>query len=124
MQEITIQRSTINPEALDAELRTALGTTTSGFSTRRGAVIVHLMDDATPEQISQAQSIVEAHDPAQLTSDQQARAADQTRLAQLRSADGDVLDPADFSSETALLQQLAHKVALLEAELRDRCGSA
>jgi hypothetical protein len=119
MQDITMQRSAINPEALDADLRAALGNTTSGFSTRRGMVIVHLMDDATAEQVSQARSIVEVHDPAQLTPAQQTHATNQARLEQLRSADGNALDPADFSGETALMQQLAQKVALLEAELRD-----
>ena len=122
MQTITIARNDINDEALDAEVRAAFGTLTSGISTGPYGVMVHLDDRATPAQIAQAQTLVENHDPAVLTSEQEAEQQRQQRLASLRTSRGEALDPANYSGEAAPIQTLADKLAWLEQEVLDLRG--
>jgi hypothetical protein len=72
MQNIRMERSGINVEALDAEVRVEFGERAFGISTGPYGVIVHLSDDATPQQINRARQIVQNHDPSVLTAEQQA----------------------------------------------------
>lgn len=78
MKDITVQKAAINPTALDAALRGALGAACSGLSFSRGTVTVHLAAEASRQQEAQAEAIVQAHDPDALTADQE---ADKTRDA-------------------------------------------
>ena len=117
MREIMIERSTVNIEALDATLRTALGQAISGVSSRAGQVIVHLSATVSQAQIDQARSIVIAHDPAQLTAEQQAEIDRRQALETARAANTTPLNTADYNSETAAIQQLAQKIAWLEQEI-------
>ena len=122
MQNITIARNDVNDAALTEEVRAALGERVSGISTGPYGVIVHLDDRATPAQIAQVQTIVEAHNPAVRTPDQQADQQRQQRLASLRGGRGEALDPADYNGEAALIQSLADKIAWLEQEVLDLRG--
>jgi hypothetical protein len=125
MQSISIDRTAVNVEALDADLRAALGVLTSGISVGRGQVIVHLLDTATPAQINQARAVVQAHDPARLTPEQQTRAARRARLEQSRQDYGAAeLDLTAFTGQSALVRLLAQKIAWLEQEINTlRLGS-
>jgi hypothetical protein len=117
MNDIVVQKASINPEALDADLRTALGAAVSGISYNGGKVVVHMDDSATPTQVQQAQQIVGSHDANRLTAAQQAAVTRQEALAQLReTADAITLKPADFSGAQ---QGLAQKVMWLEQEVRE-----
>ncbi len=97
----------VNPEALDASLRAALGATVKGISLRRGQVIVHLAADASPQQVASARSLVQRHDPQQLSQKQQAqkqreqqiKAAHTDALAARKAATGN----ADINEQVALL---------------------
>ena len=97
----------VNPEALDASLRAALGATVKGISLRRGQVIVHLAAEASPQQVASARSLVQRHDPQQLSQEQQEqkqreqqiKAAHEDALAARQSATGG----ADISEQVALL---------------------
>ena len=97
----------VNPEALDASLRAALGATVKGISLRRGQVIVHLAADASPQQVASARSLVLRHDPQQLSEkqqeqkqrEQQIKAAHTDALAARQAATGN----ADINEQVALL---------------------
>jgi hypothetical protein len=119
MQEITINRTSINVQALDDALRTALGATTIGVSTRPGQVTVHLLDTATPQQLDQVRAILQAHDPAQLTAVQQRRLDRAALIDQLRGQNPIPLNPADFNAETDAIRRLARKIAWLEQEIKE-----
>ncbi len=108
MREIVIaDLQGVNPEALDASLRQALGATARGISLRRGQVIVHLAADASPQQVASARSLVLRHDPQQLSQkqqeqkqrEQQIKAAHEDALAARQAATGG----ADISEQVALL---------------------
>lgn len=119
MKTITIQRSSVNIEALDAALQAVFGNRMSGISTGKYGVQVHLADDATPQEISQAKSIVTNHDPSVLTPEQQAEAQRQAVLEQARTANATPLNVGDYSGQTALIQALAQKISWLEQEITD-----
>jgi hypothetical protein len=117
MNDIVVQKASINPEALDADLRTAFGAAVSGISYSGGKVVVHMDDTATPTQVQQAQQIVGSHDASRLTAAQQAAVNRQQALAQLReTADAVTLRTTDFSGAQ---QGLAQKVMWLEQEVRE-----
>ena len=108
MREIVItDMSGVNLEALDASLRQALGATVKGISLRRGQVIVHLATDASPQQVASARSLVQRHDPQQLSQEQQEqkqreqqiKAAHEDALAARQAATGG----ADINEQVALL---------------------
>lgn len=122
MQNITIERSEVNIDALSTALRIALGTATSGFSTMTGRVIVHLVDNATPQQIALAERIVRDHDASKLTVQQQKQSARQDRLTQMRPTNANELNLDDFTAQSAAIRALAQKVAWLEAELLELLG--
>lgn len=69
--ELTFNK-TVNPANLTAALIAALSGIFEGCSTGPGDLLrVHLIDGATTEQQAQAAAIVDAHDPAELTEQQQ-----------------------------------------------------
>lgn len=116
---ITTNKS-LNMEALDAALRTALGTKVSGFSVGGGQVIVHMDDSATPAQIQQAQQIVADHNASGLTPTQQAEQERQQALEQMRQTAGNLeLQTSDYNGQPQAIQNLAQKVMWLEQELRE-----
>ena len=107
MREIIIRdMSGVNLEALDASLRQALGATVAGISLRRGQVIVHLAADASPQQVASARSLVQRHDPQQLSQKQQEQ---EQREQQIKAAHTDALaarkaaKSGDVSEQIALL---------------------
>lgn len=123
MNDVMVIKNPINAEALDAALRAALGNATTGVSTGNGQAVVHLTDSTTPAQEEQARQIVLAHDPALLTPRQQAEATRQQQLAQARATYGtSELDLAAYSGQSALIQQLAGKIAWLEREIANLRG--
>ena len=108
MREIVItDMSGVNLEALDASLRAALGATVAGISLRRAQIIVHLAADASPAQVASARSLVQRHDPLQLSQkqkaqkqrEQQIKAAHENALAARQATAGD----ADLNEQVALL---------------------
>jgi hypothetical protein len=120
MKDITIERGVVNIDALDSDLRAALGDSTSGFSVGGGRVIVHLLDSATRQQEDQARQIVLTHDPTRLTPQQQQQAERQARLDQARKDYGAAeIDLTVYASQGPIIQQLAQKIAWLEREISD-----
>jgi hypothetical protein len=117
MQTITIARNSVNVEALDANLRAALGAKAAGISTGPYGVAVHLSDEANQSDIDQVQTIVAAHDPVVLSAEQQARIDRQAALDSARAANATPVNLADYSGEAANMQQLAGKIAWLEQEI-------
>ena len=124
MTNITIERQGINDEALDAELRAALGNLVTGISSGPYGVIVHLDDQVTSAETNQARRMVENHDPEVLTPRQQAAQQRQQKLVQMRGARTEDLDPADYSGETPSIQALAERIAWLEQEILDLRGGS
>ena len=107
MREIVItDMSGVNLEALDASLRQALGATVAGISLRRAQVIVHLAADASPQQVASARSLVQRHDPQQLSEKQQEQ---KQREQQIKAAHADALAArkaatgGDINEQVALL---------------------
>jgi hypothetical protein len=118
MIEVTVQRTSVNIEALDAQLRAALGHLTSGVSVSAGQVIVHLAETATPAHIETARAVAVAHDPAVLTPAQQTALQDRHKLEQARRDFGaSELDLSTYQGKDPLLTLLAQKIAWLEREL-------
>ena len=123
MKEITVSGlSSINIEKLQEDLQAALGSTYIGLSTRFSEVIVFMADETPEADVLLAQSIVENHDPSQLTAEQAAELAEQQALADVRSTNPDNLDLSQFVAESAAINALAEKVAWLELEIRDLRG--
>jgi hypothetical protein len=118
MITITIQRGAVNIEALDAEVRAALGALTSGIGITLNGVQVYLVDTATPAQIAQARALLQAHDPARQTPAQQAAAARKAKLDGLRQDVGNNdLDLTPYNGQAAVIRVLAQKIAWLEQEI-------
>ncbi|CAG0991298.1 hypothetical protein ANRL4_02490 [Anaerolineae bacterium] len=117
MINVFIEGKAVNPEALDAELRTALGSSLLGLSIGNGAVTVHLDDSTLPPQQNQARTIVLAHDASILTSSQLAETARRQRLTQARQDNTAELDLLGYSDQPDLVRELARKVAWLELEV-------
>ena len=118
MKEITIERSAVNIEALDADLRAALGSATSGFSIGGGKVVVYLLDTANKQEEEQARLLVLTHDPARLTPQQQARLLREAKLDQARREWGSAeLDLTVYTGQGPVIQQLAQKIIFLEREI-------
>jgi hypothetical protein len=109
----------VNIAALDAALRSALGAEMYGLVADGQRVTLCLADSVKPAQVTQARRLVETHDPAQLTPEQQADLDRAARLQQSRDEAGaGELRLADFDGQDALLNQLARKVLWLEREVR------
>ncbi len=120
MKTVTIDvPAEINVAALDAALRDALGADFFGLVAGGQRVTLCLADSVKPAQLNQARRLVETHDPAQLTPEQQAAADRAAKLQQSRGEAGTgELRLADFEGKEALLAQLARKVLWLEREIR------
>jgi hypothetical protein len=86
-------------------------------------VIIHLQDNATPQQESQAMQIAQSHDPSKLTPEQQAAITRKSKLDQARRDYGATeLDLQPFGGQPALIQQIAQKVVFLEREIAEMRG--
>jgi hypothetical protein len=113
---INIELKSVNLEALDADLRAALGAKISGVSYQRGVLTLHLLDSASEVEQASARAIVATHDPARLSTGQQA----QVRLKQSRLENRDnPLSLDAFNSQLPLIRALAAKIAWLEQEILD-----
>lgn len=119
MKDITIDHiSAVNLIALDAALRTALGSSVFGLTHNGQSITVHLADDAPPGKVAQTRTIVQSHDPSQLTPDQQAGILKQAKLEQARQDFAATeLDLKTYEGKDALLEALAKKVSWLEREI-------
>ncbi len=117
MPDITIEKASINPERLDAELRAALGEACLGLSFSDGRVHVHLAAAPTPQQAALAAATVRDHDPARLTGAQQAARERETWL--LFRLDDEAL-AAEFAAldEAAFRREVARALAALRTLLR------
>ncbi len=127
MIEFPFTLPVINPEGLDAALRSGLAAQYLGLSTYgKSDGTVFLVDTAQPADLSTAQSIVAAHDPNALTPDQQIAkqsAADKATIAQqldTQIASLKAMNPTDLASAIASIKQIAHVEALILSALRDR----
>jgi hypothetical protein len=119
MHDITVERPPVNAEALDANLRAALGELVMGISATREQVTAHLSDDATPEQLRQARAILLAHDASQLTPTQATEQERQAQLVVARAENAQPLNPADFQASASDVKALAARLMWLELELRE-----
>ncbi len=109
-----------NLPKLDEELKASLPDLVHGVSGRGKAVTVHLDDQATDSDVQTARDVVAAHDPTQLTVDQQdAQQLEQERQDNFASP----LDVSAYDTESATIQTLAQKVAWLEREIADLRGA-
>lgn len=127
--EISIEKSAINPEALDAELKAAFGDVYSGLAYGKygpensGSAIVRVvLAEPTGQQIDLVQLIVESHDATLLTLEQAIRQEHSEMLKQLRQQSAAPISISDYESESPAIQSLARKVALLELELQELRG--
>lgn len=119
MKTITIERQQTNITALDEMLETTLTDQYLGLSVHNGLVRVHLLDTTPSDVVRQAEALVQAHDPSQLTIGQQAEIAKRQVLLQSRVDNISNLDVGAYNSSDPLLQQLAQKLSWLEQEIRD-----
>ena len=117
MQNISIDKTRVNVELLDAELKAALPDLVHGISSGRGKVVVHMDNDATNADITNAEQIVINHEESGLTAEQQKQQQREIDLAAGRIAYDEPLDPATITLET-----LATRIAWLEQEIRDLRG--
>jgi hypothetical protein len=120
MRDVWIERSDVNIELLDAQLRAAGRDLFYGFSAQRGGVTLYMSDDITTEQRGQLLEIARAHDATQLTPQQQADLVRDKVLEQGRA--DEVLDMTQYAASTPEIQALAQKIVWLEQELRDLRG--
>ena len=103
-KEILINIINPNIDALDKSLKTALTTAVCyGLKIDFSGTYLVMADDATAQQIGQAQAIAAAHDPAVKTAEQVAEIAGRTDIA-------DLLTKADTA-----LTQIAAKRATFAA---------
>ena len=127
MKHVSVIKPNRNLEALAAGLAAQFGGLFQGiaigFTGDDDVVTVNLADEATSQQVNQARSIIENHDPAVLTPRQQEEQERQQKLAAMRESYRDVeVDPADYSGEKSVIQALAQKLAWLEQEVVDLRG--
>jgi predicted nucleic acid-binding Zn-ribbon protein len=128
MNQYAYTLNDVNREALNQTLSQALGAVYGGFADHESnedvIVTVNLSDAATRADIEQLDTLMAAHDPAQLTEEQQAEQQRRQRLDSLRQARGEALDPDDYSDQDAEIQTLAQKLAWLEQEVIDLRGGS
>ncbi len=119
MKDIVIENvRAANIEALDQSLRATLGNLVFGLSYTAETLTVHLADNISKAQQNQARALVESHDPAVLTPQQQAELTRKTKLDQARQDYGaSEIDLKAYEGKDTLLEQLAKKVAWLEREV-------
>ena len=110
----------LNREALNAQLLDLLGIAYGGFADQQvaGGFRVTVFLSSALTDFTELDALMAAHDPIQLTADQQARQTRQQKLiAARRDFQGAELDPVDYAGENALIQTLARKIAWLEQEM-------
>jgi hypothetical protein len=120
MLEFRIDRSDVNVELLDAQLRAAGGALVYGLSAQRGGVTIYVNEAMPPELRKQLEQIARTHDATQMTPEQKALTERHAMLEQGRT---DVpLSVDDFKASDPASQALARKIAWLEQEIRDLRG--
>lgn len=120
MIEMKIERTDINVELLDSQLRAAGGADFYGLSLQRGGVILYVSDAISAEAQRTLGSIARQHDATQVTPQQQAQAERKVVLEQGRTRAP--IDEKQYEGSPALMQALAAKIAWLEQEVRDLRG--
>lgn len=124
MTQHTYVLNGLNREALHAQLAQAFGALYSGFADRESGegfvVTVNLTSGAAAADIDKLNALMARYDPTALTPEQQARRQRLQKLAEVRrDYQGSDLNPADYESESLLIQALARKLAWLEQEIAD-----
>lgn len=119
MKTITIERQLVNITALDEALENTLADKYLGLSVHNGMVRVHLQDDTSDALVLEAETVVQLHDPTQLTANQQAEIARRQALMQARADNSGNLDVGAYDLTDPLVQQLARKLRWIEQEIRD-----
>lgn len=122
MKSRQFEKTQVNIEALDTELRQQFGDTFVGLSTDSQNIILHFEDDVTDNGIQAARSMLAAHDPTVLTSSQAKQASRQQAIDLARSQFTEDLDVSSFDSQPNLIRLLAERIAWLEQEVRDLRG--
>ena len=117
MINLHIERESVNPDALHAQLKAALGESCPGLSVGGGVVTIHLADETTAQQQAEARAIVAAHDPAVLTPAQQT-ARDRDALPLFRLAPDEAVAWAAAQDAAAFLREMARAFALLRDLVR------
>ncbi len=100
--DITINKDTYNALKLDADLRAALADKIAGVSTHADRVTVHFLTAPTTEDRALAQSVIEAHDAAELTAEQQAALDAAAREAAAASTAAAIPGWATWDEDTTL----------------------
>ncbi len=93
--ELKFERAEANTEALDAELRAAVGEGYAGVTVAAGEVRVHLAAQKAEDLAELIGQVVEMHKPEVLTPAQQKEAERQAVMAALRLKPWDDWTPAD-----------------------------
>lgn len=122
MKSFEVERQQTNVQALDSDIREALGATFLGLSTQEGKVILHFAEDVSGTQMKLARDKAVLHDPDILSASQEAELARQQNIVTSRERMKTSLDVAEFASETSMVKTLVERVAWLEAEVRDLRG--
>lgn len=120
MIEMKIDRIDVNVELLDAQLRAAAGEHFYGLSLQSGGVTLYVSDTISPDVQKTLGHLARQHDATQMTPQQEAYTARQTKLAQGRARQP--LDEKEYEASPPVIQALAAKIAWLEQELRDLRG--
>jgi hypothetical protein len=120
MIEVWIDRSDVNIELLDAQLRAVGGDLVYGVSTQRGGVMVYISEAMSEKMRKQLAQIVRTHDSTQMTPQQEIAAERYTLLQEARS--DAPLSTEDFNGADTLTRALAKKIAWLEQEIRELRG--
>lgn len=119
MIDIRVDKAAINADRLDLDLRAALGVVCHGLSFAQGAVTVHLADAATPQQQDQARAIVAAHNPADLTPEQQ-QARDRDALPFFALSQAELMALAESMDALTFRREMARAFACLRDLVRGR----
>lgn len=118
MQNVHIDKTPVNVELLDSELKLALGALVFGVSTGSGKVVVHMDDSATQANIDQVTQIVNAHDHTGTTTDQDTATAQQSRIDAARVLY--VGNPLDLPQ--ASIADIGERVVWLQDEIEQLRG--
>lgn len=126
MQDITFTPLAVNVGLLDQQLKTGLNNKCFGISWDGKTLTVHLDDTAQQPDFDQVASIVKAHDPTQLTPDQQkvqTAVADDTKLRSQLENDLvalQAINATDVVSACAAINQMAAILAVQLSAFRTK----
>jgi hypothetical protein len=115
MINVEVARASANVEALDQVLRREFGHLCSGLSLGPGVITIHLDDRATAVQIERARFMVQEHNPAVLTPEQEEKLIKRQRLDQARWNLGEI----DLDKLTPLERWLLLEVTRLSEQVPD-----